>query len=171
MALGTQRIEEIEAVAADVLREIEYGSEKSFAVDLHLIAEKYGLKLTDVDFTEEDVSGAFVKEDGEIFVNKKDPIFRKKFTIAHELGHYFLHSDFTAEIVYRKNGEVDITEEERIIEQEANWFAASLLMPREAVKAAWRYFPDVLKIAEIFDISTVAATWRIKYLKEEGIIA
>jgi len=50
---------------------------------------------------------------------------RDRFTVAHELGHYILHSKFgeTPMIAHR--------EDHNIAEREANWFAAALLMPKD----------------------------------------
>ncbi len=54
---------------------------------------------------------------------------RINFTIAHELGHYFLHMDSNNNDVF-KCGEKDIlTSFEATIEFEANTFASNLLMP------------------------------------------
>ena len=54
-----------------------------------------GIAVRDVQFkdiAEDSVCGGILKENEsiEIYVNKYDPINRKRFTIAHELGHYFL---------------------------------------------------------------------------------
>lgn len=61
---------------------------------------------------------------------------RKNFTIAHELGHYFLCHDLKCEQCY----DADIYEEgiiENPIEQEANLFASCLLMPEQKLKSAF----------------------------------
>jgi predicted transcriptional regulator len=50
---------------------------------------------------------------------------RRRFTVAHELGHYFLHS---------AQGEVPLIANRlgsSPAERECNWFAAALLMPEE----------------------------------------
>ena len=61
---------------------------------------------------------------------------RRNFTIAHELGHYFLCHDLKCEQCY----DADIYEEgiiENPIEQEANLFASYLLMPESKIKPAF----------------------------------
>lgn len=65
-----------------------------------------------------------------ILSNKYDSPSRQKFTIAHELGHCILHQkelEYNRDIVvfYRKA----ITSESNPLEQEANCFAANLLVP------------------------------------------
>lgn len=61
---------------------------------------------------------------------------RRNFTIAHELGHYFLCHELKCEEWY----DVEIYEEgiiENPIEQEANLFAGCLLMPESKIKPAF----------------------------------
>lgn len=63
---------------------------------------------------------------------------RKHFTIAHELGHYFLSHQLKQNTFYCSKNE--IVEEglwKDPIEQEANYFASCLLMPEEKVKNAF----------------------------------
>lgn len=171
MALTKERIEEIEAIAQDLLREVGYGeNEEKFQVDLTIIAEKYGLKIYATDFKKEKISGAYIKDSKEIYVAKNESYFRKLFTIAHEMGHFFLHNNYTGEIVYRKQDMTTVEPDQKTVEQEANWFAASLLMPRDSVKSVWKYFPAVNSIAEIFNVSNVAALWRVNYLRGAGVI-
>jgi len=59
-----------------------------------------------------------------IYINSRHPKRRQRFTLAHELGHYFLHP-YKAQRYRRDlpNGAADSEE------AEANLFAAELLMP------------------------------------------
>jgi IrrE N-terminal-like domain len=74
---------------------------------------------------------------GLVFVNsdEKNPISRRRFTVAHELGHFLLHRDRmtggrwigdTKETI-REAGDAETASMER----EANNFAVEVLMPRE----------------------------------------
>ena len=61
---------------------------------------------------------------------------RCNFTIAHEIGHYFLHADLF------KQGNIrafhnELSEQSSKIETQADMFAARLLMPRELVHKKW----------------------------------
>jgi len=67
---------------------------------------------------------------------------RKRFTLAHEIGHFMLHSDLFERNLLSSFGETDNTLANRIpvsgdelgwLEHHANHFAACLLMPRERV--------------------------------------
>lgn len=91
------------------------------------IAVKYG-KL-------DDVSGLLVREGdaATIGVNVDHPEVRQRFTIAHEFGHYLLHAGISAHfdrdyrVNYRSAESSQATDVEEI---EANFFAASILMPK-----------------------------------------
>ena len=65
-----------------------------------------------------------------------DNVGRKNFTIAHELGHYFLKHQLKEN--YNYCSIKDIREEgnyiNNIIEREANYFASCFLMPEEMLK-------------------------------------
>ncbi|MBE6906382.1 MAG: ImmA/IrrE family metallo-endopeptidase [Ruminococcaceae bacterium] len=74
-----------------------------------------------------------------IMVNKGiDNAGRRNFTIAHELGHYFLAHSLYTNNFFCSDGE--IVEENLAsapIEREANYFADCLLMPEDKVKSAF----------------------------------
>ncbi len=54
---------------------------------------------------------------------------RRRFTVAHEVGHYLMHRHLLpAEGIYCKVGDLS-HRDIRVIEREADTFAASLLMP------------------------------------------
>ncbi len=72
----------------------------------------------------------------EIIVSPFQSLERRNFTIAHELGHLFLHMGFMtdsdkwrnqSEEVYYRNGNSEL-------EYQANEFAAAFLMPRKDYK-------------------------------------
>lgn len=73
---------------------------------------------------------------------------RNRFTIAHELGHYFLHS---------KGGKARI----RVaragsgrIEWEANWFAGAFLLPEKQFRKDWeKYGQNTARLAGIYQVS------------------
>lgn len=82
---------------------------------------------------------------------------RDRFTIAHELGHYFLHYRYRAvcgELSYARGGR------DRA-ETEANVFAAALLMPTGPFTARWQGCDgDHWQVAEHFGVSPAAAAVR-----------
>ena len=93
-----------------------------------------------------------------------DGPLRHRFTIAHELGHYFLHSrQGKDQIVAGRDGT------DRRVEWEANWFAAAFLMPEAEFRAAaLAYGRDPLRLAGQFLVSVEAATVRLQTLGLAG---
>ena len=89
-----------------------------------------------------------------------DGPLRQNFTIAHELGHYILHSrsGVIAPMIAGRKGS-------NRVEWEANWFAATLLMPEAAFrKSATQPGMTDLTLAGIFNVSLEAAQLRKKVL-------
>ena len=72
---------------------VDNGFYNILPVDPINLAQKNGIEVKNATFREPEIAGAIMKKDGKttILVNHADPISRKRFTIAHELGHYFLH--------------------------------------------------------------------------------
>ena len=91
-----------------------------------------------------------------IFLSKATSHKRDVFTIAHELGHYFLHSRL-GEIKIKANRSEDIDEAER----EANSFAAAFLMPEEKLRKAYaEKNGNISALADAFRVSLSAMNWR-----------
>ncbi|MGE0567693.1 MAG: ImmA/IrrE family metallo-endopeptidase [Bacteroidia bacterium] len=63
-----------------------------------------------------------------IIINSNHRVSKQHFTIAHELYHLFIQTDFVSEI--SNAGRFDKKDK---IEYEADWFAAYLLMPEECL--------------------------------------
>ncbi|MHB1734902.1 MAG: ImmA/IrrE family metallo-endopeptidase [Ferrimicrobium acidiphilum] len=82
----------------------------------------------------ERILGAFIREDGAsgIIVNVARPRGLVHMTCAHELGHYFLGHESVADET------VEYSATSRLIEQQADHFAYSLLAPRWLVVATMR---------------------------------
>lgn len=103
-----------------------------------------------------------------IYVSNNTSRQRDRFTVAHELGHLMLHlpsiKQENPSAVMRATRFVDYTDEtQKRAEWEANWFAAALLMPREAFKEAFAR-GGLSEVQRIFDVSSSAAHTRAKSL-------
>jgi Zn-dependent peptidase ImmA (M78 family) len=100
-------------------------------VDVAGIAERAGAAIS-YERLEDDLSGFFVrgKTNFVIGVNKWHPDTRQRFTIAHELGHYFLHDfdDVHVDRAFRFRSPISAKAVD-IEEIEANTFAAWILIP------------------------------------------
>lgn len=71
-------------------------------VDPEKIAEQFGLEVV-LTPLEDNVGGFILKKHGgavRIYVNSNDSQERRKFTLAHEIGHYWLHRDDGGEFGY-----------------------------------------------------------------------
>lgn len=92
---------------------------------------KVDLKFGDLG----EVSGLLVRagDSATIGVNDEHPLTRQRFTMAHELGHFALHAGISAHYDrdYRVNyRSAESSQATNVEEIEANFFAASILMPK-----------------------------------------
>jgi hypothetical protein len=107
------------------------------------------------------LSGVLLPARWEIWVRRDEPALRRRFTVAHEIGHHLLHSDGAA--VLCRPSDVETAEGDvRTREREANRFAAELLMPESLVReAADRDGPDPIALSGPFGVSDVAMGYRL----------
>lgn len=157
----------VKDVALDLLR--QHDMAETVPVPIIELCNREGVEVRETLFTESGVSGLIIGRDGQfsIYVNRDEPKTRKRFTIAHELGHYILHlrgkrdnggfrdSQSTIRTVFRRAGDSSIEE------REANQFAAALLMPETLVR---EYGPvsDAVALGSIFGVSAEAMRIRLE---------
>jgi len=166
-----------ELAAQKLLRELGW---KKVPVLLEAIAERLGIELADESLGDE-LSGVLIKKEGEavaIVVNADHHENRRRFTIAHEIGHYVLRHpgemfvDKTLRqraVVVRRDGRSSEGTDRHEIE--ANRFAAELLMPKHAIeeevsrRLSKRKSPNadalVADLAELFQVSSQAMEIRL----------
>jgi Zn-dependent peptidase ImmA (M78 family) len=105
-----------------------------------------------------------------IYIPSTTSLERDRFTVAHELGHLFLHYPLVRKndpdaIMVATRWVDDADKEQQRAEWEANWFAAAFLMPSEAFSKEYkRLRGDIDAIAARFGVSTQAADIRVKNL-------
>lgn len=154
--------------AKELLKDYQY----SIPIDVHQIALNLGLTVIERDL-EDQVSGMLVikKGRGTIAVNENQHPNRKRFTIAHEIGHYQLHRDQNhvfidvTPVFFRDTNSAEGRSWEEIA---ANRFAAELLMPEKDMREILHNQPiDVFddaairRIASQFGVSSQALTIRL----------
>ena len=157
------------AKARDVLKEYKI---TKIPVDVEKICKKLSIKVYFADFTKVEekagrrISGLIQKRkenDFIILVNENDMYtYRSRFTIAHELGHYFLHMENS------ENGLITSFRMDRSPrETEANRFAAELLMPEPLVRKEYEkmVIPVSDSLAEKFKVSKQAMRVRLDSLE------
>lgn len=110
--------------------------------DIDKLASDLGAQVVYKDL-EDSVSGfLFIKGTRKIIVvNKNHPENRKRFTLAHELGHLCLHAEGSTEDLFMDKKQVynrNIASGSGMNPQEieANRFAAALLMPKHLILTA-----------------------------------
>lgn len=143
-------------------------------IDLYLLLERLHISALGEDFS--DIENAVGYEQGEIlgaaiskdelltiFYRKSDSENRKRFTIAHELGHCALHTEnLKAEHVeLRKN-----SNSEDYREKSANIFAGELLIPEKSLKEIYGRLlnPSLSVLAQVFKVSTNVMEARLDHL-------
>lgn len=140
-------------------------------VDLLAVAKHLGIRVYEGTFKNPNISGMFFADPtrvpagtipgarGTIVLNKAEAAPRKRFTLAHELGHFVLEHPRSAGVTtefYRGTGAPYNPAQER----EANQFAASLLMPKQAFKKALDAGFELEHISVLFGVSAQAAAIR-----------
>ena len=125
-------------------------------VDLRAIAEAHGIQYSEVDEFRDSVD-ALIIEDGRMVyaaVNARQHLHRQRFSLAHELGHFFLHRgvgyDQDVTIDNPPSEESDIGTKDPA-EAEADLFAGELLVPLGMLKL--HVGKDVPELARIFLVS------------------
>jgi hypothetical protein len=116
------------------------------------------------------LSGLLLPARGEIWVNAEEARqwpARRRFTIAHELGHWRLHRGAAEKAVFCRPGSIvsaDTDARTRIpaAEDEANLFAAAVLMPARLVQDQYvRCGRDFVALCEKFGASGAAMGRRL----------
>ena len=111
-----------------------------------------------------------------IFFEQFDPLVRQRFSIAHELGHYYLHAqcnESSVPIAYQRcvQHRVDAEplsddSEAGDIEAEADAFAGAFLLPADEVSADLAHFGKcVAFLAERYGVSEATVRRRLRALE------
>jgi Zn-dependent peptidase ImmA (M78 family) len=134
-------------------------------IDPVRIAETLGVKVYFVEFkgpSDETISGFYDCEEDVIMVNKNEFAPRQTFTVAHELGHKVLHEEWARSDNYKVLLRDPSLRESNSIEQEANFFAANLLMPKKLMDEYYQLPID--QISSLFAVSIPAVRARLQSL-------
>lgn len=170
MSLTQERIREIEAAAQHVLMDTFGTEDVELPVDLDAILKRQRMTMRVGAFATPGVMGAYDRDKREIYLHKAASIERKVFTVAHEVGHHYLHTDKKKDVMWRQSFS-NLGHEEKTTEQEANRFAAALLMPEHLVREAWDGMmkKDIPSMARAFGVSNTAMRFRLNNLGLLGV--
>lgn len=151
----------------------------SIPVQVTSIAKYYGFQVLEMPL-EENCSGMIMVDDEHgikgldtnkaIVVNSKDMNQRKRFTVAHELGHYLLEGQEKVCFGHRDIGDYSARE------RDANHFASELLMPESKIRGFIKEYEDSIwgdipgsfyidSVSNHFNVSKSAAKVRLEKLK------
>lgn len=159
-------------------RLLEQSEALALPVSLGAVAGSLGLAIEEKPL-EEEFSGFLAVNEKTIVINLNHALVRRRFTAAHEIGHYVLHRKKNPDspvfidraIYYRRENDTNSAINYRM-EMEANAFAAGLLMPSVLLekylgehthlnlgKAA-----DIKSLADEFYVSRPAMEFRLRNL-------
>jgi len=158
---------QISAFAESIANQLNYQPCDDILAAIAKIGGK--VKIEDTLLSDPERSGSLFVDgnnDFTIIVPAHTSPSRDRFTIAHELGHFFVHylwkcsKDGTAPfkmMALRKDSER--------VEWEANWFAAAFLMPSDVFRERHQALGgDIEKLASAFCVSQAAAEIRARSL-------
>ena len=132
-------------------------------VDVIGLSAALGVEVREA-FLDDDISGTLENtESGYVItVNALHPETRRRFTIAHELGHYILHRDLIGDGINDNKAYRSVRFENYLNtaigpkqETQANQFAVSVLMPQDLIDADLAENPKISteKMAEKYGVS------------------
>ena len=142
------------------------------------IAQEAGAQVT-YESAEDSLSGFLYRAPGPgkrpiIGINEDHPKPRQRFSVAHELGHFLLHSGDQLHVDRGGQYQIKLRNEESSKgidpeEKEANAFAAELLMPQKFLESDLdeiRSLNDeaVANLAERYEVSQQAMAFRLANL-------
>jgi len=161
------RQEEIDHAIDQLLQETGLQYPEDTLLD---IVKKKGIQVYITDFEDQanEVSGIIKYPNGDepaIYLNKDNAKTRLTFTLAHELGHFLLHphneEKYRVDKYEYPQGSIEASEE-----TEANYFAASLLVPVGRLIQILKETDDVTAIARYFGVSEATIRNRIRWLNQ-----
>lgn len=132
-------------------------------VNLQRLVESEGLEYQEVDYFPDDVDALIIPIDGRIVaaVNLNQTPNRRRFSLAHELGHHYLHQDRSFLEERTTIDSVDIRScrnSKDIYETEADIFASELLIPLAFLKTVYTTGMSIPEVAKVFMVSEAAAS-------------
>lgn len=101
------------------------------------------------------------KRNPRIYINATISDTRKVFTLAHELGHHFMHEGKKLRV---DTLDYSADDKDTVEESEANYFAASLLVPKKLLQKKLEEGASVADLATYFNVSKPVIENRIKWI-------
>lgn len=155
--------QKLEDMAKEILMENDM---LKLPVNLTTIADNYNIDVYSTSLPA-GISGAIKYNDNnkrfEILIENTENENRQRFTLAHELAHYFLEKhileqslEINFDVLYRR----DKNREEKDVE----YLAGAILMEREILERLFKINPSISVLAKTFKVSESAMTVRLNVL-------
>lgn len=112
-----------------------------------------------------DVSGAIKFDNSEnkfkIIIKKNMSEKSQRFTLAHELSHFFLHNEILkSEIIHIDT----LYMKDNIKESRVDYLASALLIEKNMIIELYKLNPSISELAEIFCVSELTMKLRLEIL-------
>jgi Zn-dependent peptidase ImmA (M78 family) len=131
-----------------------------------ILEEEMGIKIIFLPIGDDISGGSTIDEEFgmAVLINANDAPWRRNFDLAHEFFHLITWEDFAPDEIYQDN-----TKGKSRVEQLANVFASSLLIPEKEVRDEFEKRTDkdsisylnLVDIARDFEVSIEALLWRL----------
>ena len=137
--------------------------------NLIAIAEKNGIIIAEANMTDttlDAVSRWVIDRPFIILTNNNEPAVRRRFNIAHEIGHILLHNGVESIHAYSSK------ELKNIIEKQANSFASHFLLPSDAfeeslLSTSLEYFIDLKKHWKVSIQAMIYKTYSLELINDD----
>ena len=150
--------------SSDLVARLTAAGLMSLPLNIRQVAEYLGLEVVEEPM-DDDISGFLEIRSGRwvVGINSFHHVNRKRFTIAHEIAHFLLHSDGQTE--FRDRTFARRTNDPNHMEREADQFAAELLMPADSVRQKIASgITSLSALATQFGVSALAMKYRVQNL-------
>ncbi|MBI2195636.1 MAG: ImmA/IrrE family metallo-endopeptidase [Candidatus Levybacteria bacterium] len=140
-------------------------------VDVEKVANLLGFQVVPFDFPDTTSAVIRIKDTSKVIgVNKNQVDVRQRFSLAHELGHYLSgHENFTHEKKMFVEPDKKYLDPQHRQEEEADEFAAELLMPEPMLKKdVLENKLDTAALAKKYNVSEQAMWIQLINLKLAG---
>lgn len=158
-------------IRLDKAQEIISKHQSKWPVPVVKIARDMGLEVFTVKDWPKELSGKLTKEENGfvIYINADHSKVRQRFTIAHEIAHFVLHSNLIKdEIIDDALYRSGLT---NLVETQANSYATDILMPWDLVNEAIRQNIETIEtLAEVFNVSNSAMSIRLGVPFESKVV-
>lgn len=123
----------------------------------------------------DDILGFYDASNNTVYINEKQPFNRKRFTMAHEIGHQQLHRSSDKNHFRKSFAKRDLVQPDSENEVEANYFAGYLLAPDEFIEKVLPYTKLMMggdfmirELGRLLGLSRESTRIRLKTFKQEN---